>query len=116
VCGRILPSVKFKRKSTKLLSLSELTNLRKSSEAEVSKGKVPLFGRRMDEICLEEAMVCCDHWIWERVWELTLGVIRTSRVRRTEKVCRKGGKIHEVLKLTLSLRYEDARECPDRQI
>jgi hypothetical protein len=81
VRGRILPSVKFKRKSAKLLSPSELTNLRKSSEAEVSKGKVPLFGRRMDEICSEEATVCCDRWIWERVWELTLGVIQTSRVR-----------------------------------
>jgi hypothetical protein len=45
VHGRILPSIKFKRKSTNLLSLSELTKLRKSSEAEVSKGKVPLFGR-----------------------------------------------------------------------
>jgi hypothetical protein len=81
VRGRILPSVKFKRKSAKLLSLSELTKLRKSSEAEVSKGKVPLFGRRTDEICSEEATVCCDRWIWERAWELTLGVIRTSRVR-----------------------------------
>jgi hypothetical protein len=45
VHGRILPSVKFKRKSAKLLSLSELTKLRKNSEIEVSKGKVPLFGR-----------------------------------------------------------------------
>jgi hypothetical protein len=45
VRGRILPSVKFKRKSAKLLSLSELTKLRKNSEIEVSKGKVPLFGR-----------------------------------------------------------------------
>ena len=38
---RILLSVKFKRKSAKLLSLSELTKLRKSSEAKVLKGKVP---------------------------------------------------------------------------
>jgi hypothetical protein len=45
VRGRILLSVKFKRKSAKLLSLSELTNLRKDSEIEVSKGKVPLYGR-----------------------------------------------------------------------
>jgi len=37
---RILPSIKFKRKSAKLLSLSELTNLKKNSEIEVSKGKV----------------------------------------------------------------------------
>jgi hypothetical protein len=48
VHGRILPSVKFKRESTKLLSLSELTNLRKNNEVEVSKGKVPLFGRSMN--------------------------------------------------------------------
>jgi hypothetical protein len=54
VRGRILPNVKFKRKSVKFLSLSELTNLRKSSEVEVSKGKVPLFGRQMDEICSEK--------------------------------------------------------------
>jgi hypothetical protein len=81
VCGRILPSDNFKRKSTKLLRLSGITNLRKSSEAEVSKGKIPLFGRRMDKIFLEKAMVYCDHWIWERDWELTLGVIRTSRVQ-----------------------------------
>jgi hypothetical protein len=45
VRGRILLSVKFKRKSAKLLSLSELTKLRKNSEIEVSKGKVPLLGR-----------------------------------------------------------------------
>ena len=78
---RILPSVKLKRKSKNILSLSELTKLRKSSEAEVLKGKVPLLGRQMDEIYLEEATVCCDCWIWERVWELTLGAIRTLRVR-----------------------------------
>jgi hypothetical protein len=42
VRGRILPSVKFKRKSTKLLSLSELTKLRKDSEIQVSKGEDPL--------------------------------------------------------------------------
>jgi hypothetical protein len=71
VRGRILLSVKFKRKSAKLLSLSELTKLRKNSEIEVSKGKVPLFGRRMNEICSGRAKVCCDHWIWERAWELT---------------------------------------------
>jgi hypothetical protein len=41
VHGRILPSVKLKRKSENLLSLLELTKLKKSSEAEVSKGKVP---------------------------------------------------------------------------
>jgi hypothetical protein len=41
----ILPSVKFKRRSTNILILSNLTNLRKSSEVEVYKGKVPLFGR-----------------------------------------------------------------------
>ena len=43
--GSILPSVKFKRKSAKILIPSELTKVRKSSEVEVSKGKVPLFGR-----------------------------------------------------------------------
>jgi hypothetical protein len=75
VHGRILPSIKFKRKRTKLLSLSEITKLGKSSKAEVSKGKVPFFGRGMDEIYLEEATVCCDCWIWERASELTLGVI-----------------------------------------
>jgi hypothetical protein len=63
VSGRIIPRVKLKRKSANLLSLSELTKLRKSSEAEVSKGKVPLFGRRTNEICSEEATVYCDHWI-----------------------------------------------------
>jgi hypothetical protein len=42
---KTLLSVKFRRKSAKLLSLSELTKLRKNSEIEVSKGKVPLFGR-----------------------------------------------------------------------
>jgi hypothetical protein len=45
LCGRIIPRVKFKRKSEKLLSLSELTNIRKNSEIEVSKEKVPFFGR-----------------------------------------------------------------------
>jgi hypothetical protein len=60
VRGRILPSVKFKRKREKLLSLSKLKNLKKSGEVEVSKGKVPLFGRRMDEICSKESTVCCD--------------------------------------------------------
>jgi hypothetical protein len=94
---RIPPSVKFKRKSENPLIPSELTNLKKSSEAEVSKGKVPLFGR-MDEICLEESTVCCDCWIWERAWELTLRVIQTSRFRRNEQVRHKGGKISEVLK------------------
>jgi len=42
---RILPSVKFKRKSKKLLILLEITNLRKNREIEVLKGKVTLFGR-----------------------------------------------------------------------
>jgi hypothetical protein len=42
---KILLSVKFKRKSKNLLSLSELTELKKSNEVEVSKGKVPLFER-----------------------------------------------------------------------
>jgi hypothetical protein len=45
VHGRILLIVKFKRKSEKFLSLLELTNLMKNREIEVSKGKVPLFGR-----------------------------------------------------------------------
>jgi hypothetical protein len=44
VRGRTLPSVKFRRKSAKLLSLSELTKFRKSNEVEVSKEKVPLVG------------------------------------------------------------------------
>jgi hypothetical protein len=52
---RILLSVKFKRKSAKLLSLSELTNLRKNSDIEVSKGKVPLFGRRTNEILFRKS-------------------------------------------------------------
>jgi hypothetical protein len=70
-CERILLSVKFKRNITKLLSLLELTNLRKNSEIEVSKGKVPLSRRQMNEICSGRAKVCCDHWIWERAWDLT---------------------------------------------
>ena len=42
MCGRILPSVKFKRKSTKLLILSKITKLRKNNEVEVSKkGGIP---------------------------------------------------------------------------
>jgi len=64
----------------------------------------------MDGICSEEAMVCCDHWLWERVWDLTLGVIRTLRVRRTDRVRRKGVKIPKVPKLNLSLIFENARE------
>jgi hypothetical protein len=71
VRGRILPSVEFKRKSANLLSLSEITNLRKNKKIEVSKGKVPLFGRRMNEICSGRAKVCYDHWIREGVRELT---------------------------------------------
>jgi hypothetical protein len=50
VCRRILPSFNLKRNNTKLLSLLELTKLRKSSEDEVSKGKVPLSVIKMDEI------------------------------------------------------------------
>jgi hypothetical protein len=46
---KTLLNVEFRRKSTELLSLSELSKFRKSSEVEVSKGKVPLFGRRTDE-------------------------------------------------------------------
>ena len=54
VCKRILLTVKFKRKSAILLSLLELTKLRKNNEIEVSKGKV--------FICLEDE--------WKRsVWE-----------------------------------------------
>jgi len=45
VCGRIFPSIKFKRKRENLLIPSELTKLRKGSKDEVSEGKVPLFGR-----------------------------------------------------------------------
>ena len=41
MCGRILPSIKFKRKSAKLLSLSKIMNIKKNNEVEVSKGKVP---------------------------------------------------------------------------
>jgi hypothetical protein len=70
-CKRILLSVKFKRNNTKLLILSKLTNLRKNSEIEVSKGKVPLSRRQTNEICSGRAKVYCDHWIWERGWELT---------------------------------------------
>jgi hypothetical protein len=44
VGGRTLPSVKFKRKSAKILSLSEITKFRKIDEVEVSKEKVPLVG------------------------------------------------------------------------
>jgi hypothetical protein len=72
---KTLLSVKFRRNSAKLLSLLEITELRKSNEVEVSKGKVPLFGRQTDETCSERATVYCDRWIWERAWELTLGVI-----------------------------------------
>jgi hypothetical protein len=63
VHGRIHLSVKFRRKSAKLLILSEITKLRKNSEIEVSKWKVPLFGRRMKKIYSGRAKVCCDHWI-----------------------------------------------------
>jgi len=42
---KTLLSVKFKRKSANILILLELKNLKKSGEVEVSKGKVPLFGR-----------------------------------------------------------------------
>jgi hypothetical protein len=42
---KTLLSVKFRRKSAKLLILSEIKNIRKSGEVEVLKGKVPLFGR-----------------------------------------------------------------------
>jgi hypothetical protein len=35
VCGRILPTVKFRRKSENILSLSELTKLGKNSDIEV---------------------------------------------------------------------------------
>jgi hypothetical protein len=42
---KTLLSVKFGRKSAKLLSLSELTKLRRDNEIEVSKGKIPLYGR-----------------------------------------------------------------------
>jgi hypothetical protein len=45
VGGRILPSVTFKRKREKLLSLSEPTKLRKNSEIQVSKGDILSFGR-----------------------------------------------------------------------
>jgi hypothetical protein len=71
VLGRILLSVKFKRKSAKLLTLSELTKLRRNSKIEVSKGKVPLFGRRTNEIYTGRAKVCCDRWTQKRAWELT---------------------------------------------
>jgi hypothetical protein len=71
VRGKILLSVKFKRKSANLLSLSELTKLRKNREIEVSKGKVPLFGRKMSEICSGRSKVCCDYWTRERAWDLT---------------------------------------------
>jgi hypothetical protein len=42
VRGRTLPSVKFNRKSAKILILLELTKFRKIDEVEVSKEKVPL--------------------------------------------------------------------------
>jgi hypothetical protein len=42
---KTLLSVKIRRKSAKLLSLLELTNLKKNSDIEVSKGKV---------LCLED--------------------------------------------------------------
>jgi hypothetical protein len=65
VWEKTLLSVKIRRKSAKFLSLSELTKLRKNGEIEVSKGKVPLFGRQTEEICSGRAKVCCDRWIWE---------------------------------------------------
>jgi hypothetical protein len=42
---KTLLSVKFRRKSTNILILSELIKLRKSNEIEELKVKVPLFGR-----------------------------------------------------------------------
>jgi hypothetical protein len=46
VCIRPFLSVKFRRKSTKLLSPSELTKLRKDNEIQVSKGNILiLFGK-----------------------------------------------------------------------
>jgi hypothetical protein len=53
VRGRILPSVKFKRESTKLLRLSEITKPRNNNKVEVPKGKVPLFGRSITRIILD---------------------------------------------------------------
>jgi hypothetical protein len=41
VHGRILPSIKFKRKSTNLLRLLEIRKLRENTEVKVSKGRVP---------------------------------------------------------------------------
>jgi hypothetical protein len=44
---RTLPSVKFRRKRTKLLSLSDITKFRKSNEFQLSKEKVPLVGESL---------------------------------------------------------------------
>jgi len=45
VHGRILPSITFKRKSTKILILSKPTKLRKNNETKASKGNILSFGR-----------------------------------------------------------------------
>jgi hypothetical protein len=66
----------------------------------------------MDEICSGRAKVCCDRWIRERVWELTLesfglrefGELSEFIVREVKP------RSPEVPKLTLGLRSEDARE------
>ena len=44
MCRRIILSVKFKGKSTNILSLSDITKIRKGRKDKVSKRKVPLFG------------------------------------------------------------------------
>jgi len=112
---RILLSVKFKRKRENLLSLSELTKLRKDIEIEVSKGKVPLYGIRTNEMCSGRAKVCIDCWIWERARDLTPWVLRTSRIQKIERVHRKGGKTLEVPKLIWALDLRIIKNHPNRQ-
>jgi hypothetical protein len=48
---KTLLNVELMRKSVELFS--DISNLKKSSEVAVSKGKAPLFGRRTDENLFE---------------------------------------------------------------
>jgi hypothetical protein len=59
-------SVKSKRNSVKCLSTLELMKLRKNNEIKVSKGKILLFGRRMNEISSGGVKALHDRQIWRR--------------------------------------------------
>jgi hypothetical protein len=95
-------SVKFRRNSTKCLSILELTKLRKDSEIQVSKGKILSFGRRRDEISSGGAEVLHDRRIWRRDRMLILRALQTSWVRRIGYIRHIGGEFPEVPKSQVS--------------